>query len=682
MSEGARFQIVLVDETPPDSQTAKPDTGPSPPPFVPPPPAVSATTPTPQPKPTDRPAPLTDSATPVKERADRRPNDNEKSESQKDFDRVKKAAISLDDIIGTGGLVRKAVAMVDVARTVIEGLNAVKRLTDKPTAPQAVAESGALQEDPEGFANTLKEAIEKHTGTAKPDPKTKAPEAPPAQAPPVQKAPMTLEEWDAITTQTKPEAPPVQAPPVTATVKAPEAPPVQAPPVQAPPVTAKKPEAPPVQVPPVTATVKAPEAPPVQAPPVTAKKPEAPPVQAPPVTAKKPEAPPVQVPPAALSEDTKEYAGSIKELAGSIKEPAGSIKDPAGSIKEPLDRIAHNTNPANLDKQADKIVDGLQGDAQPKPESRPKAPEIQPVQAPKGGSKAPEKPDPRIPAPKIKPQAQTETVTKGVQTEVAAARAVATTEATAGAAVATEATAVAATETAAALGEVAAVSSGAVASLGAVAVAAAPVAIALVAVGAAAYKMVEVFKQVWNTAREQQQDLVSYSDAIAIQQAETQVRREMRMVERANELGDRLARVGEAQDRNDEAWQKLSDAIDDILIRNLETILPLIEVVTAGVNQVAEGVELANATGQLINATLRDWLQLGGTEAEQDRAYYEAEALFKKKWDAFFTADQRSKEDSRFMNDPMLQALNNAWGQNKPIDPKDIANMVAQVRAL
>jgi len=127
MSEGARFQIVLVDETPPDSQTAKPDTGPSPPPFVPPPPAVSATTPTPQPKPTDRPAPLTDSATPVKERADRRPNDNEKSESQKDFDRVKKAAISLDDIIGTGGLVRKAVAMVDVARTVIEGLNAVKR---------------------------------------------------------------------------------------------------------------------------------------------------------------------------------------------------------------------------------------------------------------------------------------------------------------------------------------------------------------------------------------------------------------------------------------------------------------------------------------------------------------------------------------------------------------------------
>ena len=118
------------------------------------------------------------------------------------------------------------------------------------------------------------------------------------------------------------------------------------------------------------------------------------------------------------------------------------------------------------------------------------------------------------------------------------------------------------------------------------------------------------------------------------------------------------------------------------MVRALDAIVPAIDAVTVVVNQVAEGIELGNATGQMVLAALQDWLNLAGTEAEQDKAYYEAEALFKKKWNAFFTADQRSKEDQKFMNDPMLQALNNAWGQNKPIDPKDIANMVAQVRNL
>ena len=356
---------------------------------------------------------------------------------------------------------------------------------------------------------------------------------------------------------------------------------------------------------------------------------------------------------------------------------------PAGSIKEPLERIAANTNPANLDKQADRIIDGLDGDTQPKPEPKPKAPEPPQPRAAKPEAKAPEKSDSGIQIPKVKSSdLKPETATRGVQAEAAGARAVASTEAAAGATAAAESTAVAATETAVALEGVSAASAGTMASLGAVAVAAAPVAIALLAVGAAAYKVYDEFKKTWNTAREQQEELAQYSDAIAVQQAETQVRREMRMVERANELGERLARVGEAQDRNDEAWQKLSDAFDDIMVRALDAIVPAIDAVTVVVNQVAEGIELGNATGQMVLAALQDWLNLAGTEAEQDKAYYEAEALFKKKWNAFFTADQRSKEDQKFMNDPMLQALNNAWGQNKPIDPKDIANMVAQVRNL
>ena len=683
MSEGARFQIVLVDETPPDSQQARPDTGPSPPPFVQPPPVVSTTTSTPQQKPTDRPAPLADSATPVKGRADRSPNESEqKSDSRKDFDRVTKAAVSIDDIIGTGGLVRKAIAIVDVARTVIEGINAAKRLSDKPTAPQAVAESGALQEDPEGFANTLKDAIEKHTGAAKPDPQAKAPEAPPVQPPPVQ-APAV-------------QPPPAQVPPVTA--KAPEAPPVQVPSVTA--------KAPSVQVPPATA-----KAPPVEIPTVTAKAPEIPPVtppqvQAPPATVKAPEARPATVESVdggftrkavgmvdaarlvvegltAVAKRFFDKPGSPQAAAENPGVMSEESEGPAGSIKEPLERIAANTNPANLDKQADRIIDGLDGDTQPKPEPKPKAPEPPQPRAAKPEAKAPEKSDSGIQIPKVKSSdLKPETATRGVQAEAAGARAVASTEAAAGATAAAESTAVAATETAVALEGVSAASAGTMASLGAVAVAAAPVAIALLAVGAAAYKVYDEFKKTWNTAREQQEELAQYSDAIAVQQAETQVRREMRMVERANELGERLARVGEAQDRNDEAWQKLSDAFDDIMVRALDAIVPAIDAVTVVVNQVAEGIELGNATGQMVLAALQDWLNLAGTEAEQDKAYYEAEALFKKKWNAFFTADQRSKEDQKFMNDPMLQALNNAWGQNKPIDPKDIANMVAQVRNL
>jgi hypothetical protein len=94
----------------------------------------------------------------------------------------------------------------------------------------------------------------------------------------------------------------------------------------------------------------------------------------------------------------------------------------------------------------------------------------------------------------------------------------------------------------------------------------------------------------------------------------------------------------------------------------------VIEGIAYGVEKTSEGVTLTYTSVQLAAAYLADWLNLAGNEAAEDAKIRELEHEMSKRWKEFLTDEKKKKLDDALKNDPMLDALNNAWGQPAKID--------------
>lgn len=175
-------------------------------------------------------------------------------------------------------------------------------------------------------------------------------------------------------------------------------------------------------------------------------------------------------------------------------------------------------------------------------------------------------------------------------------------------------------------------------------------------------------KLIGDAAREEAERLEEYSGEIAKTMAEGEVRRELHKVERGQERGGTLASIVGAQDKLSMAFEKLGESLTDPLIDLLATLVPVIEGIAYGVEKTSEGVTLTYTSVQLAAAYLADWLNLAGNEAAEDAKIRELEHEMSKRWKEFLTDEKKKKLDDALKNDPMLDALNNAWGQPAKID--------------
>jgi len=187
-------------------------------------------------------------------------------------------------------------------------------------------------------------------------------------------------------------------------------------------------------------------------------------------------------------------------------------------------------------------------------------------------------------------------------------------------------------------------------------------------IAAVAAGVVVGFKLVSDAARAEAERLEEYSGEIAKTMAEGDVRRELHRVERGQERGGTLASIVGAQDKLSLAFEKLGESLMDPLIDMLSTLVPVIEGIAYSVEKTSEGVGLTNTSVQLAAAYLADWLNLGENEAREDAKVREINAQLAKRWNEFLTDEKKKKLDDALQNDPMLNALNNAWGQPATID--------------
>jgi len=184
----------------------------------------------------------------------------------------------------------------------------------------------------------------------------------------------------------------------------------------------------------------------------------------------------------------------------------------------------------------------------------------------------------------------------------------------------------------------------------------------------AAAGVVVGLKLLGDAAREEAERLEEYSGEIAKTMAEGEVRRELHKVERGEERGSTLASIVGAQDKLSMAFEKLGESLTDPLIDLLSTLVPVIEGIAYGVEKTGEGVTLTYQSVQLAAAYLADWLNLAGNEAAEDAKIRELEHEMSKRWKEFLTDEKKKKLDDALKNDPMLDALNDAWGQPAKID--------------
>jgi len=214
--------------------------------------------------------------------------------------------------------------------------------------------------------------------------------------------------------------------------------------------------------------------------------------------------------------------------------------------------------------------------------------------------------------------------------------------------------------------------------------AAAAVAVSLASVAAAGYLVYKAFDKIGDAAAKQADELEGYSADIAKQRAETDVRRQMRLIDRAQERGATLARVGETKDRLDEAINNLKDVVTDRFVDLGERMIPLIEMLIDGINTTSNVVEAIGSSSAVIEATIIDWLNLLGDEAKED-------ALWREKWEQHSTTvgriwtkhDRREEEKNRRdKGDPMMDMLVNAFGPPQAIDPAVMKQLVEKMRAL
>ena len=221
-------------------------------------------------------------------------------------------------------------------------------------------------------------------------------------------------------------------------------------------------------------------------------------------------------------------------------------------------------------------------------------------------------------------------------------------------------------------------------ALGPVAVAAGVVVGSLAAVAAAGYLVYKAFDAIGDAAAKQADELAGYSADIAKQRAETDVRRQMRLIDRANERGETLARVGDAKDRLDEAINNLGDRVTDQFVDLADRLLPAVELLIGGINTTANFVETIGTSCGVIEATVIDWLNLLGDEAAEDAKWRDANEKHMQKVDKLMgrqDARERRREEKEF-KDPLLNLLHNAMGAPRQMDPALMQQLIAQARGL
>lgn len=194
------------------------------------------------------------------------------------------------------------------------------------------------------------------------------------------------------------------------------------------------------------------------------------------------------------------------------------------------------------------------------------------------------------------------------------------------------------------------------AAMGPVGVAAAAVAAGFAAVGVAAFAVYKAFDLITDAAERQADELEGYSGAIAEQRAETQVRREMHKVHRAEERGETLARVGESKDKLEEAIHHLQDAVTDRFVDFAERMIPMIETLTWGIEKTYQTVDVIGTTTGVIEKTIIDWLNLMGDEAQEDAMWRDAWATHSKAVEKLMKASIPEK-DYNDDHDPMMQVF-------------------------
>lgn len=194
------------------------------------------------------------------------------------------------------------------------------------------------------------------------------------------------------------------------------------------------------------------------------------------------------------------------------------------------------------------------------------------------------------------------------------------------------------------------------AAMGPVGVAAAAVAAGFAAVGVAAFAVYKAFDLITDAAERQADELEGYSGAIAEQRAETQVRREVHKMHRAEERGETLARVGESKDKLEEAIHHLQDAVTDRFVDFAERMIPMIEALTWGIEKTYQTVDVIGTTTGVIEKTIIDWLNLMGDEAQEDAMWRDAWAAHSKAVEKLMKASIPEK-DYNDDHDPMMQVF-------------------------
>lgn len=214
--------------------------------------------------------------------------------------------------------------------------------------------------------------------------------------------------------------------------------------------------------------------------------------------------------------------------------------------------------------------------------------------------------------------------------------------------------------------------------------AAAAVAVALASVAAGAYAVYKAFDKIGDAAAKQADELEGYSADIAKQRAETDVRRQMRLIDRAQERGATLARVGETKDRLDEAINNLKDVVTDRFVDLGERMIPAIETLTGYIENTANFVEAIGTACSVIEATVVDWTNSMGDEAAENKRWNEAWELHNKKVEKFLGKQDKREEEARRAKQGKLMEnlLVNAFGPPQAIDPAVMKQLVDKLRAL
>jgi hypothetical protein len=175
-------------------------------------------------------------------------------------------------------------------------------------------------------------------------------------------------------------------------------------------------------------------------------------------------------------------------------------------------------------------------------------------------------------------------------------------------------------------------------------------------------------KLIGDAAREQAEELEEYSADISMAMAKGEVKRELHKIERADERGGTLATIVESQDKMSMAFEKLGESLMDPLVDMLAALTPVMDMISDGVVSTAQFVNLSYAELQLLTAYVNDFLNLSGSEAQQDQKVRDAEKKMREKWNTFFADEKKKSTKDLFDSDPMVNLLQNAWGQQAPID--------------